>query len=90
MTLSDLSDDVDVSIDFVFLIQRLTQARDNKDVATQAIINRAIQRLNNSHPSDNLPFEPIMSVGEAKEIYPDYAINPPPLRVFKSTTVKLI
>jgi len=90
MTLSDLSDSTIVSIEFVYLLKRLTQARKDNDCNSQEIINQAIKCLNNFPASEKIPFEPIMTVLEVKTLFPDYAVNPPPLRLFKITPTQLI
>ncbi|MCL2407324.1 MAG: hypothetical protein FWC95_05285 [Defluviitaleaceae bacterium] len=85
ITLSTLSNDTMVSIDFVYVLHRLVQAKDKNDIEVEAIIKSSIQRLNNCKFNKNLPFEPIMNVGEIKQIFQDFIENPPPLRLYNCT-----
>jgi len=82
MTLFDLPDNIEVSVDLVYLLQRLTIARETKNIEVQEIINHAINRLNNFKSFNDMPIEPPMSLEEVKKVFPNYKISPPPLRLF--------
>lgn len=69
MDLSILPDTAEVIVELNYLLQKLTEAEDNKDVETQKIINIALCRFNSIPPSNSKFFDPIMSVKDAKIVF---------------------
>ena len=82
MLLTDLSDYDEVIVNYLILLQRLTEAENTGDIETQEIINKSITLFNNRF-SNKVFFEPSLSVGNLKKIFPDYQKNPPCFKIFK-------
>lgn len=70
MDLTMLDDNLLIKIDYIFLLRRLIEAEDNKDIALQNRINSllaGVQEYTEEHKC--LPYGPTIEVGSAKEMF---------------------